>query len=145
MLTICHSPGEVLPPFPKSTHSGDPAKRQRLNLSPLSTINDTIRGLQEGDVHHNLHRVRLPQPLPPYDADAPLPRCITCSGGQNYHPSGLRKFTHREYACLQGFPRNYVFTAPRVLRQIGNAVPPSIGKVFLEEVKLSLMRADGLL
>lgn len=75
----------------------------------------------------------------------PLPRCITTSGGGNAHPDGTRKFTLREFACLQGFPIDYKFSATGVLKQIGNAVPPSVGAVFLAEVKKALMKADGLL
>lgn len=54
--------------------------------------------------------------------------------------------TVREGACLKCFPYHHTFAggiADRK-RQIGNAVPPSIGKLILEEVMRTLMRADGL-
>lgn len=56
---------------------------------------------------------------------------------------GNRDFTLREYACLQGFPLEHKFGRIRVKKQIGNAVPPSIAKVLFEEIKKSLLKADG--
>ena len=140
------SPGEALPRFPRPTHSDDPVKCATRDLAPLTTVYQAIGFLEPGHPNHDLERAaRLKVEGQPYDGDAPLPRCITTSGGQNYHPSGTRQFTHREFACLQGFPPFYMFVAPRVMRQIGNAVPPSVGKVFLDEFRQALMRSDGLL
>ena len=69
---------------------------------------------------------------------------MTTSGGQNYHPSGTRDFTLREYASLQGFPLNHVFRGTGIKKQIGNAVPPCVAKVLFESVKRDLDRADGI-
>ena len=60
------------------------------------------------------------------------------------HPSGARDFTHREFACLQGFPLEHVFGAMGVRKQIGNAVPPVVARAMLESVKRALMREDGV-
>lgn len=142
---MCCSPGEVLPRFPSPTHAQDPIKRAVHHLAPLTTVNDVIKDLPPGDPHHDVERAQQSNgQRPPYDANAPLSRCITTSGGQNYHPSG-RDFTLREYACLQGFPRRYQFVGgiTDVKRQIGNAVPPSVGKIFLAEFKRALMEADN--
>lgn len=151
MLLICKpklltfsSPGEALPPFPKQTHGGEYGERHAGGLLPLATVNDAIQHIPSGALNHDVDRAQ-PRQCPAYPADAPLRRCITTSGGQNYHPSGKRDFTLREFACLQGFPLDYEFGTTRVLRQIGNAVPPTVGKAFLEEVKKALLRADGLL
>ena len=114
------------------------------NLAPLTTVNQVIRDIPAGTPNHDI-RLARPQNAVPYSGDAPLPRCITTSGGQNYHPSGTRDFTHREFACLQGFPLDYEFVKTSAKRQIGNAVPPSISKVFLEECKKALMQADGII
>lgn len=69
---------------------------------------------------------------------------MTTSGGQNYHPSGKRDLTLREYACLQGFPLDHVFSGKHVKKQIGNAVPPCIAKVLFESIRKDLERADGV-
>ena len=79
---------------------------------------------------------------PPYDGNKQI-NCITTGGGGAYHPSG-RKFTHRELARLSGFPDEHNFWGVNTIRQIGNAVPPLVGKVILEEVIKALQRADGL-
>ena len=68
---------------------------------------------------------------------------ITCGGNDNCHPSGTRYFTVRELACLQGFPLEHRF-GKRERRQIGNAVPPVMAKVFFEQVIRALRAADGL-
>jgi len=70
---------------------------------------------------------------------------MTTSGGQNYHPSGTRDFTLREYASLQGFPLNHVFRGTGVKKQIGNAVPPCVAKVLFESIKRDLDKADGII
>ncbi|KAI9887919.1 MAG: hypothetical protein M1823_000308 [Watsoniomyces obsoletus] len=137
-------PGEVLPEFPKRTHSDNPAVCRLEGIARAVTVHDCISSIPLGTPNHNLQTVKQRQEIP-YCAHGPLPRCITCSGGQNYHPSGKRDFTRREFACLQGFPLDYKFGKVKVLRQIGNAVPPSVGKVLLNQVKETLMRADGLL
>ncbi|KAI9779190.1 MAG: hypothetical protein M1816_003647 [Peltula sp. TS41687] len=144
LILFASCPGEVLPPFPKPTHSGDPNTCPRYGLAPLTTINDAIGNIPRSAANHDPETAQRLS-LPPYSGDIPLPRCITTSGGQNVHPSGTRKFTLREFACLQGFPMDYKFGDTRVLKQIGNAVPPSVGKIFFAEVKKALMRADGLL
>ncbi len=70
---------------------------------------------------------------------------MTTSGGQNYHPSGTRDLTLREYAALQGFPMVHVFKGNYVKKQIGNAVPPFCAKVLFESIKKDLDRADGVI
>jgi DNA (cytosine-5)-methyltransferase 1 len=69
---------------------------------------------------------------------------MTCSGGQNYHPSGKRDLTLREYATLQGFPDCHVFKGSYVKKQIGNAVPPCVAKVLFESIKKDLDAVDGV-
>lgn len=50
------------------------------------------------------------------------------------HPSQDRALTPREGARLQGFEDDYVFVGNRaqIVKQIGNAVPPLLGKVIAE-------------
>ena len=52
--------------------------------------------------------------------------------GRYLHPSEDRPITHREAARLQSFPDSFVFegTKIEVARQIGNAVPPLLGKAI---------------
>lgn len=56
--------------------------------------------------------------------------------GRYLHPTADRPITHREAARLQSFPDSYVFegTKIEIARQIGNAVPPLLGKAIAEYV-----------
>jgi DNA (cytosine-5)-methyltransferase 1 len=55
-------------------------------------------------------------------------------GAPFVHPKKDRVGTPRECAAIQGFPDNYKFTGSKssVLKQIGNAVPPVLGKAVGE-------------
>ena len=81
-----------------------------------------------------------------YDMNGLYPLTIAthCEG---YHPEGKRSLTLRECASLQGFPADHQFegNATSKARQIGNAVPPPIARLILEECKKALLRTDGLL
>ncbi|GAB3747469.1 DNA cytosine methyltransferase [Yimella radicis] len=64
---------------------------------------------------------------------------ITCnfknvSSGAFTHPSENRAITAREAARLQSFPDAFRFYGSAIPRQIGNAVPPLLGKVVGEAV-----------
>ena len=136
------SPGEALPPLPKPTHV-DPSKHhQNPHLRPWTTVNQAISRIPTTCSLHNLNTVeRLRKPH--YDGDKPLTSTITCSTGQSYHPSGTRKFTLREIACLQGFPLEHEFGNRGVRKQIGNAVPPIVAKGFFETIVKHLKRVDA--
>jgi DNA (cytosine-5)-methyltransferase 1 len=56
--------------------------------------------------------------------------------GRYLHPSANRVISHREAARIQTFPDSYVFegTKIEIARQIGNAVPPLLGKAIAEFV-----------
>jgi DNA (cytosine-5)-methyltransferase 1 len=58
------------------------------------------------------------------------------------HPFQNRALTPREGARIQGFPDAYQFfgTRAQIVKQIGNAVPPILGKA----IATSLVRAMGL-
>jgi len=59
-----------------------------------------------------------------------------------FHPSETRYLTCREAAAMQSFPNDYEFlgTVSQQWRQIGNAVPPllgkAIGKAILKSIKM---------
>jgi len=59
-------------------------------------------------------------------------------GTEGYMTDGIfaRKLTNKELAILQGFPKEFKFYGNKtsVRKQIGNAVPPPIGKAFFEMV-----------
>lgn len=59
-------------------------------------------------------------------------RFDTPSNGRNSHPYLDRAITPREAARIQSFDDNFVFTGPKtsICRQIGNAVPPLLGKAI---------------
>ncbi|RFU29375.1 hypothetical protein B7463_g6978, partial [Scytalidium lignicola] len=140
LLVIASCPGEILPKMPPPTHS----ENGENGLKPLVTVNETLRSIPQNAPDH--HPDAVPQySRRPWDANVILPRAMTCHGGQNYHPSGTRDLTHREYACLQGFPHNHVFRGSHKKRQIGNAVPPSIAKVLFESIKSQLDEADRVI
>lgn len=56
--------------------------------------------------------------------------------GRYLHPTANRPITHREAARLQSFPDSYIFegTKIQIARQIGNAVPPLLGRAIAEYV-----------
>lgn len=54
--------------------------------------------------------------------------------GRYLHPQQHRPITHREAARLQSFPDSFKFTGTKIeiAKQIGNAVPPLLGKKVAE-------------
>ncbi|KAI6082527.1 S-adenosyl-L-methionine-dependent methyltransferase [Hypoxylon rubiginosum] len=140
MIGAC--PGEELPPYPVATHSRDPIPGD--GTKPYRTVWTMLKRIRTDgadDLHepHNMARV---QKLP-WDPRKPLPRTITCGGGQgNYHYNGKRGFTLREFATLQGFPANYRFQKPEQKRQIGNAFPPLVVKTLYKNLRRWLEQKD---
>lgn len=78
--------------------------------------------------------------------DAPAPTMTTlCTGignGRFGHPEQDRAISLREAALFQTFPKNYAFIDPAarfsakaIARQIGNAVPVTLGKVVAKSIK----------
>jgi DNA (cytosine-5)-methyltransferase 1 len=126
------SPGESLPPYPNPTHTPETAV----------TVNQVLCNIPDGFPNHD---GAIARDFPAWDGDAPLKYTITCSGGVgNYHPSGKRDFTLREFACLQGFPLEHKFAGNAVKRQIGNAVPPCAAKAFYDEIIRHMKKMDGV-
>lgn len=78
--------------------------------------------------------------------DEPAPTMTThCTGlgnGRFGHPVQDRAITLREAALFQTFPKSYtffdsskVYNPSIISRQIGNAVPPQLGKVIAQSIK----------
>ena len=63
-------------------------------------------------------------------------RCISYSNGRFGHPEQDRAVSVREAACLQTFPRDFVFegSLASMARQIGNAVPVHLANVVGQHV-----------
>lgn len=61
-------------------------------------------------------------------------------GGVNVHPRLPRVLTPRELAALQSFPDDFIFKGSKKwqLVQIGNAVPPLLGKAIGKAIEYSL-------
>ncbi|MCK9749752.1 DNA cytosine methyltransferase [Pseudomonas syringae pv. syringae] len=59
-------------------------------------------------------------------------RCISLSNGRFGHPEQNRAISVREAACIQTFPRDFVFhgNLNSMARQVGNAVPVRMAEVF---------------
>ncbi|ODH45409.1 hypothetical protein ACO22_00133 [Paracoccidioides brasiliensis] len=150
LIILGSGPGEPLPPFPKPTHGGPPSSStspsKTNTLLPFRTIHDAISNIPLYTADHNIDHVSRRQLSKPAYNPYSQARTITCNGGgkNNYHPSGTRSFTYREFACLQTFPLEHRFFGKNVKRQIGNAVPPMLGKAIFEEVRRALERADGV-
>lgn len=90
-----------------------------------------------GDVYG---RLRENQP-----ASAMTTRCISLSNGRFGHPTQHRAITVREAACLQTFPRHFVFSGTKTSMacQVGNAVPVLLARRFGQEFKRVLRAARG--
>ncbi|OOQ90296.1 C-5 cytosine methyltransferase DmtA [Penicillium brasilianum] len=141
LIIIAAGPGETLPSFPEITHDLPGS-----GCLPVVTINDTITNIPDDAPDHDVQsllRNWSRQWRAPFDGRQ-LAKTLTCSGGEgNYHPSGRRKFTHREVACLQTFPMNFQFADKGVRKQVGNAVPPALAKALYTEIISSLRATDA--
>ena len=140
LFLVAACPGETLPPFPAPTHIRFP--RRESSLMPWSTINTAIAKVPVDWPDHDTSRP-IGEPKPPYSGEK-IATCITTSGAHMRHPSGVRSFSHRELACLQGFPLCHKFGNFEVIKQIGNAVAPIVGKAVLEQVKKTLLETDEM-
>ena len=73
------------------------------------------------------------------DSTLPSPTIMT-NRHSYYHPKENRYLTAREAAKIQSFPNNFIFTGPvsAQWRQIGNAVPPLLGKSIGKALNLMM-------
>ena len=137
-----------LPPIAAGeTHPGIPNHRAA-NLSPLnlSRIAATPIGGDRRDWPPNLllpchgrhpgHTDVYGRIVKHRPSAALTTRCISLSNGRFGHPTQDRAISVREAACLQTFPMNFTFhgSLSSMARQVGNAVPVAMAKVFGEHI-----------
>ena len=72
-------------------------------------------------------------------------RCISYSNGRFGHPEQDRAISIREAACLQTFPRDFLFEGGlnSMARQIGNAVPVRLAKIMGQQVNKHLSKVGN--
>ena len=72
-------------------------------------------------------------------------RFDTPSNGTNSHPVLHRAITPREAARLQSFPDTFRFLGSKtsICKQIGNAVPPLLGKAIGDAIIAATVRSDN--
>ena len=73
-------------------------------------------------------------------------RCTSYSNGRFGHPEQNRAISIREAACLQTFPEDFLFAGcmASISRQIGNAVPVLLAKLFGEQFIEHLQNVERL-
>ncbi|EPE26680.1 S-adenosyl-L-methionine-dependent methyltransferase [Glarea lozoyensis ATCC 20868] len=149
LIMVSSCPGEILPSIPDATHTEFPPHGS--SLKPFTTANQALNSIPRYGVSD--HDVRGLQFSPgqyrePWDGNKILTQCITTggSGKYNYHPDGFRNLTVREYAVLQTYPLDHVFSGPRTqqIRQIGNSVPCAAAHLLFSSIRKELEEADGV-
>lgn len=154
---------DVIGDLPSRTRGFDPymdGDSQHLHFGrrPTSTSLERYRTIPEGGNRFDLMRDRpditpacwLNKPTGTTDVmgrmwwDRPSPTIRTeffkPEKGRYLHPKANRVISHREAARIQTFPDTYVFegTKIEIARQIGNAVPPALGKAIGEHLSAVL-------
>jgi DNA (cytosine-5)-methyltransferase 1 len=143
LVMVAACPGEELPGFPEPTHSSTGGNGLQKYTSILQAISKVSGETAANDPHHCPKYKLAPRDAVIGDPNQILPRCMTTSGGQNYHYSGIRCYTNREFACLQGFPIWHKFSESYVKKQIGNAFPPVVVQALYEHIQKYLHKRDG--
>ncbi|KIW27469.1 uncharacterized protein PV07_07203 [Cladophialophora immunda] len=136
-IIIASGPGERLPAFVQPTHGTEPG------LEPFPSIIGAI-GAIPPNARHQDEIPEMRTPRTPYSGEGLCATIMTSVKGHHFHPYGYRRFSIREYACLQTFPLFFVFsgTIHEMLRQIGNAVPPQFAETLFVHLKSALTAAD---
>jgi len=131
--------------YPMPTHNADGSS----GLKKWLSAGDALKNIPDPDIPNSLYnhtyskyKLQFNGYLGhrPLDPDKPAPT-VTARGDNKGgvvilpHPNGKRRMTCRELATIQSFPLDYEFcgNASSVYRQIGNAVPPLLGKAVAEQ------------
>ncbi|KAH9436928.1 hypothetical protein MCOR02_000592 [Pyricularia oryzae] len=137
LVMIGSCPGEVLPALPPASHGNAPG------LRPYTTVNDVLASIPHGAQLHDVQRAeRLGAAGTPWNGNTILRETLCCGCGKTCHPSGRRLFTERELAGLQGFPHFFEFQGSSVIKQIGNAFPPSAVEHLYKHLLDHLQKVD---
>jgi DNA (cytosine-5)-methyltransferase 1 len=152
LVMMAAGPGETLPHFPSPTHSSNP----RDGLQKLVTVSSVIDRIPRNAPNHNI-RAAQGRMYPVWNGNDIL-RSTICTAGVTRSqivngkkntslgiPTGLRGFTHREIAALQGFPHHHIFMDERITfvrKMIGNAYPPIVAKAHLNCIREQLEKTD---
>ena len=150
-VTVWESIGD-LPPIDAGDVHPQVANHHASDLSPLNLRR--IRATPPGgsrfdwpeelwlDCHKDGHRGH-PDVYGRMNPDAPAPslttKCTSISNGRFGHPFQDRPISVREAACLQTFPRDFIFkgSMKSTTRQVGNAVPVTLaekmGTAFIKQ------------
>ena len=107
------------------------------NYLDLLKRRSDLQNYSTGSFHDKYYRLRADQPSKTIVAH------LRKDGNSYVHPTQVRSLSVREAARLQSFPDSYIFTGSRgdQFQQIGNAVPPRLGKAIAGQ----LLRILGLL
>jgi DNA (cytosine-5)-methyltransferase 1 len=148
----------TFPPVP--THA-DPECAAMLGLLPWVTVGEAVAHLPEPDKgrhipnhEHSRYKLRFNGHLGHrfIEPTRPAPT-VTARGDERggvvvlHHPGNHRRMTARELAAVQSFPDSFIFSGTKTsaYRQIGNAVPPLLGKaigMMLTEADLSAPKSQ---
>lgn len=129
-----------------------PKVREDDGLAPWVTVRDAISGLPEPATSEecavgNHWIIRGARRYPGHSGSRMDWPSKTIKAGVHGVPGGentvlgnsgkIRYYTLREAACVQSFPRDYVFegSRARVTRQIGNAVPPMLAEAVARAIR----------
>lgn len=109
----------------KATKSGGTRRRWPAEL---------VLDCHESHVGHTDVYGRMAKNMP---SAALTTRCISLSNGRFGHPTQHRAISVREAACLQTFPMHFEFFGGlgSMSRQVGNAVPVVMARVFGQAIK----------
>ncbi|PVI06787.1 S-adenosyl-L-methionine-dependent methyltransferase [Periconia macrospinosa] len=142
--------GYPLAPFPQATHGPE-----RSGLKRFVTVKDALYDLErssafDSDPHNQPRWFHSSNIKPPYDPNLTLVKgTLTTSGGDNnYHYSGLRKFTVRENSCFQTFPLETHLGDTQTFANmvVGNAYPAAAAaKHFLASAQTREAFDHGLI
>lgn len=131
--------------FPTPTHN----KNGEKGLKKWVSVTEALKGIPDPDGENNLvnhtyskYKLNFSNYIGHRKLDPEKPAPTVTARGDNKggvvilpHPNAQRRMSCREVATIQSFPMEYEFIGSNssVYRQIGNAVPPLLGKVVAEQ------------
>jgi DNA (cytosine-5)-methyltransferase 1 len=123
-----------------AAHYGDKMQQILRLIPPGGTVDDLPPALRPKSYFGNTYaRLRPDEPSPTITRNFGTPSSSRC-----VHPFQDRALSTREGARLQGFPDGYRFVGGKGSKnlQIGNAVPPVLGRVIGQAIISSMIRRE---